>query len=74
MKNTRRIFSITLIGITVSIAGGWGGYHLYQERKAYVNKKRRERKRAYRGSNAIRRGSGKRAGDTVDAWKEQFKK
>ena len=74
MKSGRRIFSITLVGITISIAGAWGGYYLYQERKAYVKKKRRERRRAYRGSNAIRRGSGKRAGDAVDAWKEQFKK
>ncbi len=74
MKSARRIFTMTLVGITVSITGGWGGYYLYQERKAYVKKKRRERKRAYRGSNAIRRGSGKRAGEAVDAWKEQFKK
>jgi hypothetical protein len=74
VNSGRRILTIIVAGAAITIAGGWSGHYLYQERKAYVKKKRRERKRAYRGSNAIRRGSGKRAGDAVDAWKDQFKK
>ncbi len=74
MNSGRRILTIIVIGSAITIFGGWSGYYVYQERKEYVKKKRRERKRAYRGSNAIRKGSGKRAGDTVDAWKDQFKK
>ena len=74
MNSGRRIFGVILIGSVVSIVGGWGGYFVYQERKEYVNKKRRERRRAYRGSNSAKRGSGKRAGQAVDAWKDHFKK
>ena len=74
MSKSRRIFGIVVLATLVSTLGGWGGSFLYNERKKYVQKKKRERRRAYRGSNSMRRGSGKRAGDAVDAWKNQFKK
>ncbi|MAI29252.1 MAG: hypothetical protein CMP38_03490 [Rickettsiales bacterium] len=68
------MFGIVLIATTISAVGGWAGYYVYQQRRKYVKQKRRERRRAYRGSNSMRKGSGKRAGDAVDAWKDQFKK
>ena len=74
MNSGRRIIGIILAGAAISVFGGWSGYYVYQERKEYVKKKKRERRRAYRGSNSMRRGSGKRAGEAVDAWKDQFKK
>lgn len=74
MNTTRRILAVLVAGTTISIVGGWSGYFIYQERKNYVKKKRLERRRAYRGSSNMRRDSGKRAGETVDAWKNQFKK
>ena len=50
------------------------GVYVFEKRKAYVEKKKYERKKAYRGSSTMRKDAGKRAGQAVDAWKDQFKK
>ncbi len=73
MSVRKRLFLIGCIA-SASVIGGGAGYYLFLSRKEYVNKKKRERKRAYRGSSTMRRDAGKRVGKTVDAWKDQFKK
>ncbi|OUV03662.1 MAG: hypothetical protein CBC42_04215 [Betaproteobacteria bacterium TMED82] len=74
MSQVRRTIITFCAIVGTSLIGGAGGYYVYKARSAYVEKKKRERKRAYRGSSTMRRDAGKRVGKAVDAWKDQFKK
>ena len=66
---------ITVLLSLVAFAGaGISAVYVFEKRKAYVDKKKYERKKAYRGSSTMRKDAGKRAGQAVDAWKDQFKK
>jgi hypothetical protein len=41
VNSGRRILTIIVAGAAITIAGGWSGHYLYQERKAYVKKKKK---------------------------------
>ena len=65
---------IALLSLVAITGAGISAVYLFEKRKAYVEKKKYERKKAYRGSSTMRKDAGKRAGQAVDAWKDQFKK
>ena len=74
MNSLRRKVIITLLSLVVFTGAGILAVYVFEKRKAYVEQKRYERKKAYRGSSTMRKDAGKRAGQAVDAWKDQFKK
>ena len=75
-KNNSNLQKIVILLLSlVAFAGaGISAVYVFEKRKAYVDKKKYERKKAYRGSSTMRKDAGKRAGQAVDAWKDQFKK
>ena len=74
MNSLKRKVIIVLLSLVAFAAAGISAVYVFEKRKAYVEKKKYERKKAYRGSSTMRKDSGKRAGQAVDAWKDQFKK
>ena len=74
MNSLRRKLVIALLSLVVFTGAGVSAAYVFEKRKAYVEKKKYERKKAYRGSSTMRKDAGKRAGQAVDAWKDQFKK
>ena len=74
MDFLRRKVIIILLSLVAFAGAGSSALYVFEKRKAYVNKKKYERKKAYRGSSTMRKDAGKRAGQAVDAWKDQFKK
>ena len=74
MDAFRRKVIIVLLSLVAFAVAGISAVYVFEERKAYVEKKKYERKKAYRGSSTMRKDAGKRAGQAVDAWKDQFKK
>ena len=74
MSFLRRKVIIALLSLVAFTGAGISAVYVFEKRKAYVEKKRYERKKAYRGSSTMRKDAGKRAGQAVDAWKDQFKK
>jgi len=74
MNFIKRKLIVVLLSILAISGGGFSAVYVFEKRKAYVEKKKYERKRAYRGSSTMRKDAGKRAGKAVDAWKDQFKK
>ena len=74
MNSLRRKVIIALLSLVAFTGAGISAVYVFEKRKAYVEKKRYERKKAYRGSSTMRKDAGKRAGHAVDAWKDQFKK
>ena len=74
MNSLRRKVIIVLLSLVAFTGAGISAVYVFEKRKAYVEKKRFERKKAYRGSSTMRKDAGKRAGQAVDAWKDQFKK
>ncbi len=69
----RKVIIASLSGIALGGAS-FSAIYVFKKRKAYVDRKKYERKKAYRGSSTMRKDAGKRAGNAVDAWKDQFKK
>ena len=74
MDSLRRKLIIVLLSSVACAGVGISAVYIFEKRKAYVEKKKYERKKAYRGSSTMRKDAGKRAGQAVDAWKDQFKK
>ena len=74
MYSLKRKVTIVLLSLVTFAGVGTSAVYLFEKRKAYVEKKKYERKKAYRGSSTMRKDAGKRAGQAVDAWKDQFKK
>ena len=74
MNFLRQKFIIVLLSVIAVIGASLSAVYVFEKRKAYVEKKKYERKKAYRGSSTMRKDAGKRAGQAVDAWKDQFKK
>ena len=74
MNSLRRKVIIALLSLVAITGAGFAAVYVFEKRKAYVEKKQYERKKAYRGSSTMRKDAGKRAGQAVDAWKDQFKK
>ena len=74
MDSLRRKIIIVLLSLVAFAGAGISAVYVFEKRKAYVEKKKYERKKAYRGSSTMRKDAGKRAGKAVDAWKDQFKK
>ena len=74
MNSLRRKIIIALLSLVAFTGASILAVYVFEKRKAYVEKKRYERKKAYRGSSTMRKDAGKRAGKAVDAWKDQFKK
>ena len=74
MNSLRRKVIIALLSLVAFTGAGISAVYVFEKRKAYVEKKRYERKKAYRGSSTMRKDAGKRAGQAVDAWKDQIKK
>ncbi|MAF82449.1 MAG: hypothetical protein CMK52_06095 [Proteobacteria bacterium] len=74
MDSLKRKVTIVLLSLVVFAGAGISAVYVFEKRKAYVDKKKYERKKAYRGSSTMRKDAGKRAGQAVDAWKDQFKK
>ena len=74
MNSLRRKVIIVLFSLVAFAGAGISAVYVFEKRKAYVAKKKFERKKAYRGSSTMRKDAGKRAGKAVDAWKDQFKK
>ena len=74
MDSLKRKVTILLLSLVAFAGAGFSAVYIFEKRKAYVDKKKYERKKAYRGSSTMRKDSGKRAGQAVDAWKDQFKK
>ena len=74
MNAFRRKVIIVILSTVTFAAAGFSAVYVFEKRKAYVDKKKYERKKAYRGSSSMRKDAGKRAGQAVDAWKDQFKK
>ena len=74
MNSLRRKIIIALLSLVAFTGASILAVYVFEKRKAYVEKKRYERKKAYRGSSTMRKDAGKRAGQAVDAWKDQFKK
>ena len=64
---------ISLVSLVAIGGASLSAIYVFDKRKAYVDSKKKERKKAYRGSSTLRKDAGKRAGKTVDAWKDQFK-
>ena len=74
MESMKYKVLIGIISVLAVGAASLSAIYVFEKRKAYVAKKKYERKKAYRGSSTMRRDAGKRAGEAVDAWKDQFKK
>ena len=74
MDSLKRKVTIVLLSLVVFAGAGISAVYVFEKRKAYVDKKKYERKKAYRGSSTMRKDAGKRVGKAVDAWKDQFKK
>ena len=74
MNSLKRKVIISLLSLVAFTGAGISAVYVFEKRKAYVEKKRYERKKAYRGSSTMRKDAGKRAVQAVDAWKDQFKK
>ena len=74
MDSLRRKFLIVLLSLVAFAGAGISAVYVFEKRKVYVEKKKYERKKAYRGSSTMRKDAGKRAGQAVDAWQDQFKK
>ena len=74
MDSLRRKVIIVFLSLVAFAAAGISAVYVFEKRKAYVEKKKHERRKAYRGSSTMRKDAGKRAGQAVDAWKDQFKK
>ena len=74
MDGLRRKVVIVLLSSVAFAGAGISAVYVFEKRKAYVKKKKYERRKAYRGSSTMRKDAGKRAGQAVDAWKDQFKK
>ena len=74
MDSLRRKVIIVLLSLVAFAGAGISAVYIFEKRKIYVEKKKHERKKAYRGSSTMRKDAGKRAGQAVDAWKDQFKK
>ena len=74
MDSLRRKVIIVLLSLVAFAGAGISAVYVFEKRKAYVERKKYERKKAYRGSSTMRKDAGKRAGQAVDAWKDQFKK
>ena len=74
MNSLRRKVIIALLSLVAFTGASISAVYVFEKRKAYVEKKRYERKKAYRGSSTLRKDAGKRVGQAVDAWKDQFKK
>ena len=74
MDFLKRKVIIVLLSLVAFAGAGISAVYVFEKRKAYVEKKRYERKKAYRGASTMRKDAGKRAGQAVDAWKDQFKK
>ena len=74
MNSSTRKVIIALFSLVTFTGAGISAVYVFEKRKAYVEKKKYERKKAYRGSSTMRKDAGKRAGQAVDAWKDQFKK
>jgi len=74
MDSLRKKFIIVFLSLVAFAGAGFSAVYVFEKRKVYVEKKKYERKKAYRGSSTMRKDAGKRAGQAVDAWKDQFKK
>ena len=74
MDSFKRKVIIVLLSLVAFAGACISAVYVFEKRKAYVEKKKYERKKAYRGSSTMRKDAGKRAGQAVDAWKDQFKK
>ena len=74
MEPLKRKVIIVLFSLVAFAGAGISAFYVFEKRKAYVERKKYERKKAYRGSSTMRKDAGKRAGQAVDAWKDQFKK
>ena len=74
MDSLRRKVIIVLLSLVAFAGAGISAVYVFEKRKVYVEKKKYERKKAYRGSSTMRKDAGTRAGQAVDAWKDQFKK
>ena len=74
MDSFKRKVIIALMSLVAFTGAGISAVYVFEKRKVYVEKKKYERKKAYRGSSTMRKDAGKRAGQAVDAWKDQFKK
>ena len=74
MDTLRKKVVIVLLSLVAFAGAGISAVYVFEKRKAYVEKKKYERKKAYRGSSTMRKDAGKRVGQAVDAWKDQFKK
>ena len=74
MNSSTRKVIIALFSLVTFTGAGISAVYVFEKRKVYVEKKKYERKKAYRGSSTMRKDAGKRAGQAVDAWKDQFKK
>ena len=70
----KKIIGIILGGSLAAVIGIGSAIYVFESRKDYVTEKRDQRKKAYRGSTTLRKDAGKRAGQAVDAWKDQFNK
>ena len=70
----KKIIGIVFGGVLAAVIGIGSATYVFESRKAYVTEKRDQRKKAYRGSTTLRKDAGKRAGQAVDAWKDQFNK
>ena len=74
MESLKRKVIIVLLSLVAFAGAGISAVYTFEKRKAYVDRKKYERKKAYRGSSTMRKDAGRRAGQAVDAWKDQFKK
>ena len=74
MDSFKRKVIIVSLSLVAFAGAGISAVYVFEKRKVYVEKKKYERKKAYRGSSTMRKDAGKRAGQAVDAWKDQFKK
>ena len=74
MDSFKRKVMIVLLSLVAFAGAGISAVYVFEKRKVYVEKKKYERKKAYRGSSTMRKDAGRRAGQAVDAWKDQFKK
>ena len=74
MDSLKRKVIIALLSLVAFTGAIISAVYVFEKRKVYVEKKKYERRKAYRGSSTMRKDAGKRAGQAVDAWKDQFKK
>ena len=69
----RRKVIIALLSLVAFTGAGISAVYVFENVKV-CREEKYERKKAYRGSSTMRKDAGKRAGQAVDAWKDQFKK